>query len=132
MREATIRLTINEADAGNWLLQAHELNVHPERTVRDVVQQITEQLNDADARAAIAVFVVGVADSDAARAAFPVNVRFEFTNGGRGWEARADLDAWLLLTLSLVAEHGAEHGPITSDRNRAATKAYARARGFIR
>lgn len=126
MREATIRLTINKADAGTWVLQTHELNVYPERTVRDLVQQITEQLNEADAAAAIAVRITGPVDSMAPR------VAFDFINGARGWEARAEFDAWLLLTLSVLAEHNCQRGPISSEKNRTATKAYARARGFIR
>lgn len=126
MREATIRLTINDADAGEWLMQAVELNTYPERTTRDLVQQITEQLNDTDGRAIVAIAVLGPDEVESPR------VQLQFWNENRGWEARADFEAWLLATLSLMAEHDAEHGPISTDRNRAATKAYARARGFIR
>lgn len=123
-REVMIELSINGKDSDEFCLSEFELNEEPETSCYDVSQAIAKRLNIENERAAVAIRIFGSAACDP-------RLTFEFINGRRGWEARRVFETWLQRTLTIMSEHEAEHGPISSEANRRDTARRLRNDGVV-
>lgn len=105
-------------------LTDHELDEAPNETLYDVTQHITQLLNKLHEDDAVEITIEkehGLQSS---------SVNFLFTNGRRGWEARREMQKWLQWTLTLMGEHDANVGPISTPKQRAITLRATRKHGY--
>lgn len=117
-KNLAVKLTIDEKDAGEFFLADSEVDDNPETTAYDLSRAITEQLNNAgrDSKATITM----MAGID--RLGSP-EMACSFRNGGRGWDHRKQLEGWFYLGFGFMANSDCEHGPVSTEANRADAKA---------
>ncbi|KKL96073.1 hypothetical protein LCGC14_1848050 [marine sediment metagenome] len=97
----------------------YDLRNEPESATEDISQRITDTLNRCADDTIIQILLI---DGD-------TEATTSFRNGRRGWEARSSLETWLAASLTLAAESDCDHGPISSEQNRASTRKANRKHG---